>query len=360
MNEAIKQLLFSKNEKIINMVVKRAGRDFPDDIAIIGLTGSFRTGDFHEKSDLDLIIINNTPRGWQISDCFILDDVGYDIYCTPWETRIKDQSTLESSHISCLLEMQILYCAKPEYMDRLNELKQNALDILAKPIGKECLDRAKKSIDLAKQNYAETLLRCDIGVVRFAACGVVYNLVNALVSINNTYIKRGVKRYREELKALKHLPENFDDEYMSVIKASTVDEIRIKSKSILKSVIRLYDDMCENFIEKPEPTKENAKGTYEELWCNCKNKVIASCDSGDISYAYHAAMGAQDYLDEMTRMIGSKKFDLMQHFDAENLHTFKEAFLQVMDEYLDIYKAIDLQPKIYETFEEVYEQYMAV
>jgi len=59
MNEAMKQLLLSKNEKIINMVIERAKRDFLDDIAIIGLSGSFSTGDFHEKSDLDLIIINN-------------------------------------------------------------------------------------------------------------------------------------------------------------------------------------------------------------------------------------------------------------------------------------------------------------
>jgi hypothetical protein len=49
------------------MVIERAKRDFPDDIAIIGLTGSFSTGDFHEKSDLDLININNTDRGWGIS-----------------------------------------------------------------------------------------------------------------------------------------------------------------------------------------------------------------------------------------------------------------------------------------------------
>ena len=54
-----------QNELLINMVIERARRDFLDDIAIIGLTGSFSTGDFHEKSDLDLIIINNTERGWE-------------------------------------------------------------------------------------------------------------------------------------------------------------------------------------------------------------------------------------------------------------------------------------------------------
>ena len=75
MDELKKQELFEKNDKIANMVIERAKRDFLDDIAIIGLSGSFQTDDFHENSDLDLIIINNTPKGWEISDCFILGNV---------------------------------------------------------------------------------------------------------------------------------------------------------------------------------------------------------------------------------------------------------------------------------------------
>jgi len=218
--------LFEKNDKIANMVIERAKRDFPDDIAIIGLSGSFQTEDFHENSDLDLIIINNTPRGWEISDCFILGEVGYDIYCTPWETRINDQSNLESNMVGCLLDMKILYCAKPEYMEKLNEYRQKALDILAKPIGKDCLERAKKDINLAKQEFSGTLIFEDIGSIRYASCGMLYHLVHAVVNMNNTYIKRGVKRYREDLKKLKYLPENFDEIYMSVINADTIDNIR--------------------------------------------------------------------------------------------------------------------------------------
>lgn len=72
MNESTRQELLSKNEKLINMVIERAKRDFSEEIAVIGLTGSCNTGDYHEKSDLDLIIINNNNQGWGISSCFIL------------------------------------------------------------------------------------------------------------------------------------------------------------------------------------------------------------------------------------------------------------------------------------------------
>ena len=102
MTEEMKKCLLGKNQKLIDMVIEKAKRDFPEDIAIVGLTGSFSTGDFHEKSDLDLIIINNTQRGWEISKSFIYDDVGYDIYCTPWETRIEEEANLESPGVSSL------------------------------------------------------------------------------------------------------------------------------------------------------------------------------------------------------------------------------------------------------------------
>jgi predicted nucleotidyltransferase len=358
MDEITKQRILDKNNKLINMVIERAKRDFPEDIAIIGLTGSFSTGDFHEKSDLDLVIINNTGRGWGISSCFILEDVGYDIYCTPWEPRIEAQASLSSPMVSHLVDLQILYCAKPEYMEKFNSLKKRALDELAKPIGEACIGRAKKCIDAAKQDYTSALLSNDTGAVRYAAAGVLYNLINALVNLNNTYIKRGVKRYLEELATYRHMPDNFEKIYMAVVEARTIPEIRNAAFEMLKSVVDLYERMYKEFVKHPEPTYDNLLGTYEELWCNYRNKVIASTKSNDKSYAFHVALGAQNYLDEMTEDRGTKKFDLMQYFDADNLSLFKEAFMRAMDDYLEEYKKVGRTVVRYDSFEQLYNDSM--
>ena len=299
MDDMMKQKIKDKNEKLINMVIERAKRDFPDDIAIIGLTGSFSTDDYHEKSDLDLIIINNTERGWGLATCFILEDVGYDIYCTPWES-MEAKANLENPGISHLVDLQILYCAKPDYMEKFNTYRRRALDSLAKPIGRECITRAKKHIDRAKQEYTNTLLTDDLGTVRYASCGVLYNLVNALTNLNNTYFKRGVKRYLEEISKYQYLSDSFILKYMNVINSKTIEEIRNASHDLLKSMVGLYETMHKNFMEQPMPAYDNLKGTYEELWCNCRNKVFKSIEAGDKSYAYHVAMGAQNYLNEMT------------------------------------------------------------
>lgn len=357
MDNMMKQKLKDKNEKLIDMVIERAKRDFTDDIAIIGLTGSFSTDDYHEKSDLDLIIINNTDRGWGLSTCFILEDVGYDIYCTPWES-IEAKANLENSGISCLVDLQILYCAKPEYMERFNTYRQKALDSLAKPIGRECIIRAKKHIDRAKQDYTNTLLTDDLGTVRYASCGVLYNLVNAITNLNNTYFRRGVKRYLEEIVKYRYLSDGFIIQYMNVINSKTIDEIRNTAYDLLKSMVVLYETMHKNFVEQPVPTYDNLRGTYEELWCNCRNKVFKSIKAGDKSYAYHVAMGAQNYLDEMTETRGTKKFDLMQYFNSDNLLLFQNSFLEAMDAYLDEYNKVGMKVEQYDTFEQLYSQFM--
>jgi len=358
MNEQTKADILSKNQKLIDMVIERAKRDFADDIAIIGLSGSFSTNDYHEKSDLDLIIINNTKRGWEISSCFILGDVGYDIYCTPWETRIEAQSKLENPMISCLVDLQILYCAKPEYMDRLKSYQQKALDELAKPIGKACLNRAKKDISLAKQEYANAAIAEELGDVRYSAGSVLYHSINAIVSMNNTYIKRGVKRYLEELSSYKHLPTDFFENYMAIIDAKDAETLRQSSLRLLKSLDELYKNMSKEFVEKPIPTYENLRGTYEELWCNYRNKVLASCDISDKSYAFHSALAAQNYLDEMAEHIGTHKYNLMKHFDSDNLQSFKGTFLDAMDDYLKEYERVGREVVKFDTPEELYIHYM--
>lgn len=358
MDETTRQRLLGKNQALINMVIERARHDFPDDIAIIGLTGSFQTGDYHEHSDLDLIIINETERGWKISECFILSDVGYDIYCTPWKPRIEDASTLESAHASHLLDLQILYCANDDALERFEQYRQNALRLLGDPIGAANIARANRHINEAKQTYADALLNEDLGAVRYAAGCTLLHCLNALVSLNNTYIKRGTKRYLEELLGYEFLPDDFEQLYMAVIKATTVADMRDTSSELIKNVIALRDHMKEQFVQRPTPIYDNLGGTYEELWCNYRNKVIQSTESGDLSYAFHTALGVQGYLDEMTEIIGTKTFDLMKCFDPNDLGAFKTAFLNAMDEYLEYYNQVGRSVIRFEDFNQLYEHFM--
>lgn len=146
--------------------------------------------------------------------------------------------------------------------------------------------------------------------MRYASCEVVYNSVNALTHLNNTYFKRGLKRYLEEIATYRYVPDDFENIYMAVIDAKTIIEIRSASYRFLESVNDLYNKMYKDFVIQPIPTYDNLGGTFEELWCNCRNKVIASVELNDKSYAYYAAMGIQNFLDEMTESRGTKSLIL--------------------------------------------------
>ena len=353
MDDATRQRLLEKNQRLIDMVIKRAKRDFPDDIALIGLTGSFSTGDFHEKSDLDLIIINNTPKGWDISRCFVLGDVGYDIYCTPWETRIEAEAALESPMVSHLLDLQILYWAKDEDLERFRAYQRRAQEELAKPIGPACIVRAGRSLDEAKKALADTLLTDEAGAVRYAAGGVLYHVLNAVVSLNNTYLRRGVKRYLEELRAYRYLPERFEERYWAVIRSCTVGELREAARALLAATLALRDAMVRELVPQPVPTQDTLRGTYEELWCNYRNKMLAATAAGDAHYAFHAALGAQGFLDEMTADLGTPRFDLMAAFDAGNLAPLRETFLRAMEDYRAEYDRVGRTVERYDTLEEL-------
>ena len=357
MNEKTKQQLQEKNQNLINMVVERAKRDFPEEIALIGLTGSFSTNDFHEKSDLDLIIVNNTDAGWAIGDCFILGDVGYDIYCTPW-AKLEEMSRLDTYWISLLTDLEILYTADEKHLKRFNDLKEKALKTLSQPVGESSIRRAEKDFNQAKQAYTDMILSDEIGAVRYASSELIFHVVNGIVGLNNTYIKRGVKRYLEDLATYQYLPINFERLYMEIVEAKTVSEIRQTSLVLLQSFKTLSDQMKEKYLPKNTPTKENLGGTYEELWCNVRNKLINATTLGDKSYAFLVANGGQNYLDEMTEERGTLKFDLMQHFDADNLDNFREKFLEIMEQYRLEYDKVGLEVRKFANFEALYKSYM--
>lgn len=358
MEEETKQRLLEKNQRLIDMVIGRAKRDFPEDIALIALSGSFSTGDFHEKSDLDLVIVNNTERGWEISRCFLFDGVGYDIYCTPWDTRIEEEANLTSPMVSCLIDAKVLYYATPAALERFRACQQRARDLLAKPMGREALERAARSLGSAKQCYADLLLSASEGAARNAAGQLLLGIVNTLTHLNNTYIHRGIKRYREELSSYRNLPEDFERLYTGVIRAEGTAELRSCAEALLRAVQHLYEKLKAQYAPPPVPTRERLRGTYEELWCNYRNKIKAGAAAGDPDYALYAAVGAQSFLDEMREETGTPKFDLMQHFNPGDLKVLEREFLRIMDAYLEEYRKVGLSVEEYGSFEELYASFM--
>lgn len=117
--------LEERNQKIIDAIINKANIVCPESLALIGVYGSFATGDFYDKSDLDLLILINDDNGWKLGCTFIQDDlqVGHDIYCTNWE-GLEYDAGYEHPNISKMMDAKIVYCADEKYKERLEVLRQ--------------------------------------------------------------------------------------------------------------------------------------------------------------------------------------------------------------------------------------------
>ena len=146
--------LETRNQKIINAVIEKADKVCPGALALIGVGGSFARGDFYEKSDLDLLIVINDDRGWQLGCTFIQDDldVGHDIYCTSWESLQKN-ALYNDPNIAKLLDSKIVYCSDEKYMNRLEELKEQARQKILQPLSGEDYFKEENSLKEAEHFY---------------------------------------------------------------------------------------------------------------------------------------------------------------------------------------------------------------
>ena len=59
MDYRIKEALLQRNQRIIQAVKAKASLVCPGAVDLIAIVGSFANGEYHEKSDLDLLVIIN-------------------------------------------------------------------------------------------------------------------------------------------------------------------------------------------------------------------------------------------------------------------------------------------------------------
>ncbi len=103
-----KEALLIRNERMVKTVIEKSKRVCPDSVALIGVYGSFSTGDIHDKSDFDFFTVKNYSRGYRMRSCFILGDVAHDIYCTTWQ-QVEDMALYSTQYISGLMDLNIVY-----------------------------------------------------------------------------------------------------------------------------------------------------------------------------------------------------------------------------------------------------------
>lgn len=354
------QRLDERNQKIIDAVIAKANQVCPGSLALIGIYGSFMSGDIHEKSDLDLLILINDDMGWQLGCAFIQDDlqVGHDIYCTGWESLERD-ADYEHPNISKLMDSKIVYCVDEKYIERLEELRRKVQEKLNVSFSKDDYDKAEKLLKEAEHFYTRAMVT-DVLPDTWAQVGnVLYYIENAIAMLNKKYFRYGTKRVYEELAQMEWRPENLCELIEEVVSANSVELIKQHLTVLMKEVIRVFDDVGKSeFNEKKPVTADAVCGTYEEMFSNWRNKMYLAAKEDNRHLAFLSMSSLNEMISDIGTEVAIDHYNVLGFYDSQNLQKTAEAYDEVLKNYLKEYEKINIQARHYSDIEEFVEAYL--
>ncbi|MDE5589787.1 MAG: hypothetical protein K2J60_11725 [Acetatifactor sp.] len=341
--------LEERNQKIIDAVIKKADTVCPGSLALIGINGSFMTGDFYEKSDLDLLILINDERGGKLACAFIQDDlqVGHDIYCVTWE-RLQNDARYEHPNISKLMDAKIVYCADEKYRERLDVLRKSVKDILSAPFSEEDYAKAEKLLKEAEHGYTLAMISENKSDVLDGAGRVIYYVENAIAMLNKQYFRYGVKRAYVELNAMQKRPERLCDLIDDVISATSVASVQEHLSTLMKETVAVFHHVKETIaVQEKAVTGDALIGTYEEMYSNWRNKMHAAAETGNRHLAFMSLISSNAMFSEIESEVNIDRYDVLGGYDSQELHKTANAYDDILNAYLKEYRKTGIQVRHY-------------
>ncbi|MCK9524666.1 MAG: nucleotidyltransferase domain-containing protein [Limnochordia bacterium] len=357
MDDRTKQSLWRRNQRLIEAIIIKAQKVCPDAVDLIGIYGSFCTGDIHEKSDLDLLIVTNSEEGRKVSACFILGEVAHDFYCTTWES-MERLALYKNPHIAKIMEANIVYSKDDQQLQRLKSIQQTLTEKLSSPCTLEDYSGAEVYLKGATLEYARVMMNHEWGVCLQASASMLHHLENALCMLNKTYFRGGTRRTPHELRAFHKLPEGFMEKYGKVLRARTVNESKDSSSELIRLVTDYFVEQKSLLQDKKQLAWDHIQGSYEEIYSNWRNKMYRAAECDDVYAALMAAMGCQCFYDELYDECAVEKLNVMETFQKENLHASAQAFDGLMERYQQVYNRLGKKPAYYQTIEDFLQDYL--
>ena len=347
--EARMDAMETRNGKIVDAIVRKERAECPGALALIGIYGSFLTGDVHPLSDLDLLILINDDRGRKLAAAFVEDDpgVGHDLYCTTWDD-LREDARYEHPHISKLMDSRVVYCADERYRTELESLRDGVRRILEAPFSEADFERADGELDRARCCFARAAAAETLSEVRRQAGGMLYYAENALALLYKTYFRLGVRRRYEELEAMKRRPADVRGGIDAVLRAGSAPLVKEKAAAFLKELTDCFDAAAREVRpERKKACAETLSGTWEEMVSNWRGKMRLAAETHD----RHLAFMSLESLNEMLRDVGGETaigaYDALSAYDPEDLIKTAAAAEALLNGYLREYEKAGVKPERY-------------
>lgn len=360
MTETQRQQLLDRNKRIIDAVVEKGKRVCPDAIDIIAVTGSFASGDYYERSDLDLLILINDDSGWKVAKCFILGDTAHDLYCHTWR-QLEHMAEYNNPHAIKLLQVDIVYARNEAVTQKYYELRRKLLNQLGSPLNRGSLSKIRKHYDSALNFLAQICMEDDYSKCRYLSAGLLIMVEYVVYMVNRSYIRHGIKGIPREILSLDKLPHNFKKDYNALIYAQDMQSLTDAAKNLLRSVGAFIAAEEKMLSGKKTIDADALRGTYEEIWSNWKNKMARAAETGDKYLSLMSAASCQKFYDDMYEEYDIRHYQLFGAWEQEpDCAEVAEIFDDVMEQYRALYDQKLLAVSRYRSIDEFIEDYQKI
>jgi len=357
MDSKKKAELEKRNKHIIDAVLAKIEKTCPGCVDLIGIGGSFFSGDIHEHSDLDLLIIINDERAYEISSCFILDGVGFDIYCSTWD-RLEDMASFKDPYSGKLIDLEIVFTLNKEAEERYYRLQSTLLETLNSPLSDIDIEKAKEYLGKAESEYIELMIHEDMAPCRYASALFLHNIEFSIYMLNKRIVKYGIKRIPQEIKTMPILPENFLPLHKAIVCAESLSELKTACTSLVKSMRQCFENIDSKPKERKEISPMDLTGTYEEIYSNWKSKMHNSIAIKNPYLSFQTMASCQHFYNMMSGTYKINPIDIMKGYIPSDLAATAKHFDEGMEEYLKLYTSLNVPVKNYQTIEEFKKAYL--
>lgn len=334
-----------RNRRIIEAVLEKGKQVCPGAIALIGIYGSFLTGDVHPASDLDLLILVNDDRGERLSRTFIQDDlqVGHDLYCTNWE-QLRHDALYEHPHIAKLMDARVVYAADESFVGELENLRAQVREKLAAPFDAGDYEKAEAMLREARQYYAQAMTAPALPEARRWSGAALYYLENAFAMLNKTYFRRGVQRVYEELAAMEKRPEDLCALIENVVSAPTAAALREALTVLMRETEDVFRGVRKTVAPpRREADREALRGTYEEMVSNWRGKLRLAAAAGNRHLAFMSLLSYDAMLQGLSGIVDGERYEALPAYDPEDLPGTARRFEDALQSYLQEYRKMGLE-----------------
>ena len=328
--------LLERNRRLIEAVKTKAEKACPGALDLIAITGSFHSGEFYEKSDLDLLIVINSEAGWKLAKGFILEDVGFDIYCQTWEA-LEHAAGYPDPHVIKLLDAELVYTAGQAAKERYLGLRKQLQAVLDAPFSMEDLEKAQGYFASAVNVLGKLCLADSDGACKYLSSHFLYYIEYVVYMVNKASVHHGIQGIPKEICSLKHLPEGFAQAYSGLVLAEGRENILSTASNLGRITEAFLKKRRAGLAEKKQVSAKDLEGSYEEIYSNWHGKMHRAAALDDAYLALMTAGSCQSFYDSMAEEYDMPCFQIFSDFSGKNLSGTAAHFDQVMEEYAGLY-----------------------